>query len=260
MASAYPGGLDSFPTNRADGTVMATNHPGDHNNLADAVNKIEATLGVDPQGSFATVVARLDGGSQPLKTRIFTVAAADVADGPTLLYTPGAGEYVYQAVIADYVANNGVGIAVGPLGLDGNGNSRILALMGNGGSEPPRDTAIFVGGLLSNDLFAWPVGNDPIYASINGDPSNDAALAETWQAATLYGTSLAAQSIVEAGTWWSNTNSEGTSGGSKPDFAGNIGGSVADGPDIIWSDQGFLDYPMSTVGSMTVILLIAVPT
>jgi hypothetical protein len=51
MASVYPGGLDSFATNKADATTTPTDHPTHHNDLADAVNKIEAELGVDPAGS-----------------------------------------------------------------------------------------------------------------------------------------------------------------------------------------------------------------
>ena len=57
MASAYPGALDNFATNR---TVGDGDPAADYNNTADAVNKIEAELGVDPAGSFATVKARLD--------------------------------------------------------------------------------------------------------------------------------------------------------------------------------------------------------
>lgn len=60
MASVYPGALDNFPTTRADDTLMATNHPGDHDNANDALNKIEAELGINPSGASATVVARLD--------------------------------------------------------------------------------------------------------------------------------------------------------------------------------------------------------
>ena len=60
MASTYPGTLDTFATNRADATTMATTHALDHNNANDAVNKIEAELGVSPSGSYATLLARLD--------------------------------------------------------------------------------------------------------------------------------------------------------------------------------------------------------
>lgn len=60
MPSSYPGGLDSFATNKANATATATDHPNHHNDLADAVNKIEAELGIDPAGALATVRARLD--------------------------------------------------------------------------------------------------------------------------------------------------------------------------------------------------------
>lgn len=61
MASTYPATLDAFATNRTDATVMATTHALDHNNENDAINKIEAELGINPSGSYSTVLARLDG-------------------------------------------------------------------------------------------------------------------------------------------------------------------------------------------------------
>lgn len=60
MASTYPGTLDNFATTRANATATTNTHPADHNDLADAVNKIEAELGTDPAGAVATVKARLD--------------------------------------------------------------------------------------------------------------------------------------------------------------------------------------------------------
>jgi len=59
MASLYPGALDALTKNKADATVAATDHPAHHNDLADAVNKIEAELGVLPKGTAASVAARL---------------------------------------------------------------------------------------------------------------------------------------------------------------------------------------------------------
>lgn len=58
--SNYPTGLDSFATNRADGTAMATIQAGDHNAYAAAINAIEAELGAAPSASYATVLLRLD--------------------------------------------------------------------------------------------------------------------------------------------------------------------------------------------------------
>lgn len=60
MASGYPASIDALATNKSDSTAMATDHAGHHNDLADAVNKIEGELGVNPSGASATVAARLD--------------------------------------------------------------------------------------------------------------------------------------------------------------------------------------------------------
>lgn len=48
MASNYPTSLDNFATNKADATSSATDHPAHHNDLADAVNKIELEMGTLP--------------------------------------------------------------------------------------------------------------------------------------------------------------------------------------------------------------------
>lgn len=63
MSSVYPGALDSFATNKTDGTATTGDHAPHHNDLADAINKIEAELGVDPKGTYATVAARLAAGA-----------------------------------------------------------------------------------------------------------------------------------------------------------------------------------------------------
>ncbi len=60
MPSSYPTALDSFSTARTDATTSATTHPADHNDANDALNKIEAELGINPSGTYATVLARLN--------------------------------------------------------------------------------------------------------------------------------------------------------------------------------------------------------
>ena len=64
MASDYPGGLDSFDTIAADkktsDAVGGRTHRQMHNDLGDAIEAVQAELGVNPSGSAATVVARLD--------------------------------------------------------------------------------------------------------------------------------------------------------------------------------------------------------
>jgi len=61
MASSYPGGLDNFTNPSASDTLDSATvpHADQHGNANDAIEAIESTLGVNPQGSSATVVARL---------------------------------------------------------------------------------------------------------------------------------------------------------------------------------------------------------
>lgn len=53
MTSTFPNSLDNFPTNRTNDTAMYDTHPQDHDNLADAINKIETVIGVE--GAISTV-------------------------------------------------------------------------------------------------------------------------------------------------------------------------------------------------------------
>lgn len=71
MASSYPGSLDNLATNKQDDTNAATgadmgvsssvgDHATHHNDIADAINKIEAELGTNPSGTrHSTVAANL---------------------------------------------------------------------------------------------------------------------------------------------------------------------------------------------------------
>lgn len=59
MASSYPGGLDSFATNHADG-VQEVIHASSINDADDAINKIEAELGTAPRGVYTDVKTRLN--------------------------------------------------------------------------------------------------------------------------------------------------------------------------------------------------------
>ena len=61
MASSFPGGLDNFTNPTATDTLDSATvpHAAQHSNANDAIEAIESTLGVNPQGSSATVVARL---------------------------------------------------------------------------------------------------------------------------------------------------------------------------------------------------------
>lgn len=61
MSSSYPGALDSL-ANPSGGDAMngANLHSAQHANANDAIEAVQSTLGIDPQGSEATVADRLD--------------------------------------------------------------------------------------------------------------------------------------------------------------------------------------------------------
>jgi hypothetical protein len=79
MASQYPAGLDSLATNKNNSTPTANDHAAHHNDLADAVNKIEAELGINPSGSYSNLVGRLNSGSLPTNPLDYNA----VGDGAT---------------------------------------------------------------------------------------------------------------------------------------------------------------------------------
>lgn len=82
MASVYPGALDAFATDKTNATVAEDDHPGHHNDLADAVNKIEAELGVNPSGAAASVADRLAGSLFTFEQSHYAGwSATDVATG-----------------------------------------------------------------------------------------------------------------------------------------------------------------------------------
>ena len=60
MATSYPGALDAFTNPVGTDTQAAVDHAAQHTNANDAIEAIEAELGLDPAGTYATVKARLD--------------------------------------------------------------------------------------------------------------------------------------------------------------------------------------------------------
>jgi hypothetical protein len=126
MTSSYPGSLDNLATNKTNSTPTIDDHADHHNDLADAVNKIEAELGTNPSGGAATVAAALVPGSgaaghtvedegTPLTARQslnFVGAGVTAADsgGKTVVTIPGGGGGFQAATTIRYVAGTGVGL------------------------------------------------------------------------------------------------------------------------------------------------------
>jgi len=65
MTSTYPGVLDNWATDKTNSTFTIDDHPQHHNDLADAINKIQAELGPSPSGTFLTLGDRISALSAP---------------------------------------------------------------------------------------------------------------------------------------------------------------------------------------------------
>lgn len=92
MASSYPGGLDSFgtpaPTDSQSVPVGGRTHSQSHGDLGDAVEAIEAELGLAPSGAAATVVARLDSLDATVGGKEASGTAASAVSTHAALTTP----------------------------------------------------------------------------------------------------------------------------------------------------------------------------
>ena len=62
MATSYPSGLDAFtnPTGTDTLDSVSVPHATQHININDAIEAVQAELGLLPKGAYATVRARLD--------------------------------------------------------------------------------------------------------------------------------------------------------------------------------------------------------
>lgn len=89
-SSAYPGGLDDFaeesPANLGDEDTSGRTHSERHDDIEAAIENLQAELGTDPAGSYATVRERIAGvettvGVVARDTEVYTTASlADDAE------------------------------------------------------------------------------------------------------------------------------------------------------------------------------------
>ncbi len=200
------------------------------------------------------------GGSQTLRyVDLGTIEGADLTDGPVLIFTPDVDEEVIAVFVTGAVPTSDGFIGIGLIPdvvPDAPVSESRPSLFASMGSDP---TTVFDTPLLGRTLSAiWEIASESLYAGPLYDGSA-ANIARLWEPNMLYPvTDDDTLNIAAAGTLWGNTaGSEGTSGNSEPDFAGNLGGTVTDGPDLVWTD---LQVPTPTDGSITARVLVATPT
>jgi len=151
MASVFPGGLDNFTNPTASDTLDSATvpHATQHANVNDAVEAIESTLGVNPQGASATVVTRLGA----LDT---TVAGKAPASGisPTAI----TGTAVVKAPTASQtITNSTAGIV--PLAVYQSGAAHTLTTtLASGAGEDT--TALNVVSSNSDSSAVWISGKE----------------------------------------------------------------------------------------------------
>lgn len=209
-------------------TSKSDDHEIHHNLLVDAVNNASS------------------GGSQPGAVRMLdlgVVTAADYLAGSATLYTPADGELFGPGMLRDVVALDNLNLSIVGDDFDPTAPDARppFASIGSGTSQMFDSYE----GRVSSRLV--PTSAGPVRIGLNGNLDNP--IAEVWVADTSYGTE---DTLVEAGHIWANEGS-GTSGSVKPDFAGNVGGSVGDN-DLVWDDLGVV-----TVGSAHVYAYVQSP-
>lgn len=125
MTSVYPGGLDALATAIQDDTdsksgadlglsTTVGHHAQHHIDLADAVNKIEAELGINPSGSLTDVATRLNSTTTVRKTADQTFSSnASLANVTDLVFPVIIGaDYSFEFFIPFTAAALTTGIAL----------------------------------------------------------------------------------------------------------------------------------------------------
>ena len=120
MATNYPGSIDSFTNPVSTDTLASVPHAAQHDNINDAVKAVETTLGVNPQGSYATVAARLAASTGTMSTWRKAAAGGETSLSGTddfsvsLTYTVGQEQVFINGVLlergVDYTASTGTSI------------------------------------------------------------------------------------------------------------------------------------------------------
>jgi hypothetical protein len=170
MATNYPGALDTL-TNPigTDALNSATvPHAQQHANANDAIEAIQAELGVNPKGSSATVVARLDGTANLGAANAFTV---------------GGHTITAQSAAIIPLRINGAASQSGNLLELRNSGGTLLASFTSVGTLLMPAASLRIGTSIANTSFA--VNNDTastttVVAVIRGIASQSANLQE-WQ-------------------------------------------------------------------------------
>lgn len=243
MPSAYPGALDALPTSSANSTPSEDTHPALHNGANEAINAIESTLGINPQGAAETVAARIAaiestaGGL--IKCDVFQVS------GSPHTWTKAAGAKAIRVLLIAGGGGGGGSAAVNTqYGGQGGGAGAFLDIMLPAGALSSTETITVGAGGPGGNVAAGSHGGDTSVGSklVVGGGRRGLTDTQSDSAATNYscnGTSLITPvGAVAMGNSTAGTNGAipvgttslpqmgpcGGGGGVRGNFAGGLGG------------------------------------
>lgn len=118
MSSNYPGSLDNFSTSHADG-VNETIHASTVNDLADAINKIESTLGANPvlSSNFGEI-RKVTASATVASTDYQILVDTSVANADLTITLPAASSVSGQRVLVRKIDSVNHTAKVTPAGTD----------------------------------------------------------------------------------------------------------------------------------------------
>lgn len=218
MSTGYPGALDSLTNPTASDTMdsVSVPHATQHANANDAIEAIETTLGVNPQGASANVVTRLGaataaefgyvaGVTSAIQTQLNTKAPST---SPTLV-TPTIGvataTSVNKVAITAPATSATLTLADGAtLATVGAHAVTITATADSGVTLPTTGTLATLAGseTFTNKTFTTPVitrsATSAIAASATQTQAAGTALTTNWNSVTTVATAGDAVTLPEA--------------------------------------------------------------
>lgn len=223
MTTLYPGGLDSL-TNPASSDPLSSGHAAQHANVNDAVEAIEAELGVNPSGVHATVadrVANVEGAAASLQ---FAAAGSVLQNLPTR--TGDAENLMKQAVLwLDAAHSSASGQTLTNLGWGGSALNATLGSTGSADSNDPKfldwsgSNYVYSPGSAGNGMTiphagtTWPTGDIDIRAYVALDdwtPGSISHVVSRWFSSANLCWVLIVNTGGTLGLWYTTDGTGGT--------------------------------------------------
>jgi hypothetical protein len=169
MATAYPAALDSL-TNPTAGDPMnsvTVPHATQHANLNDAMEAVQATLGVSPQGSSSTVSARiaaLEGGSG---ASFAVVALANSGDGTIDNTTKVLSETASFTLSSQKSIPFSISAALSVAGITPQATLTVTAQLRSGGATIQSKNTVSYYDTTPTDLLTQQLALSGVFASVS---------------------------------------------------------------------------------------------